>query len=172
MSSVGRLINGPQQTPYTQINSRSKMSSINLLSSITIGTHVLKNRVGMSAMTRNRAKDTYPTELMREYYVQRAVGGAGLIVTEGILISRQGYYSRSHSLPGVLTSDPSLLPTYSISTAWLNAPGIWDQSHIAGWKNVVDGVHAVGGTIFAQVRFSRPNMLVTRLNDYSIALAW
>jgi len=67
------------------------MSSINLLSSITIGTHVLKNRIGMSAMTRNRAKDTYPTELMREYYVQRAIGGAGLIVTEGILISRQGY---------------------------------------------------------------------------------
>ena len=31
---------------------------------------------------------TLPTELMKEYYVQRA--DAGLIVTEGILIVRQG----------------------------------------------------------------------------------
>ena len=42
----------------------------------------------MSALTRNRAPDTYPTDLMKAYYVQRA--DAGLIITEGTLITRQG----------------------------------------------------------------------------------
>lgn len=62
-----------------------------LFTSLQIGSITLKNRIGMSAMTRNRALKTYPNDLLREYYVQRIVGGAGLIVSEGILITRQGY---------------------------------------------------------------------------------
>ena len=58
---------------------------------LSLGSITLKNRVGMSALTRNRAKNSYPTELMKEYYVQRAIGGAGLIVTEGNLVSLHGY---------------------------------------------------------------------------------
>jgi 2,4-dienoyl-CoA reductase-like NADH-dependent reductase (Old Yellow Enzyme family) len=59
-----------------------------LFTPLNLGDTTLKNRITMSAMTRNRAENTYPTDLMREYYVERA--GAGLIVSEGILISRQG----------------------------------------------------------------------------------
>jgi 2,4-dienoyl-CoA reductase-like NADH-dependent reductase (Old Yellow Enzyme family) len=45
----------------------------------------------MSALTRNRADvSTTPNEIMKEYYMQRAMGGCGLIVTEGTLITRQG----------------------------------------------------------------------------------
>ena len=44
----------------------------------------------MSALTRNRSSKTVPNDIMREYYQQRAEGGAGLIVTEGVLITRQG----------------------------------------------------------------------------------
>lgn len=44
----------------------------------------------MSALTRNRTTATVPNEIMRQYYEQRAVGGAGLIVSEGTLITRQG----------------------------------------------------------------------------------
>ena len=51
----------------------------------------LPNRIQMSAMTRNRAPGMVPSKLMKEYYVQRARGGAGHIVTEGIFVSRQGY---------------------------------------------------------------------------------
>ncbi|KAF8903313.1 hypothetical protein CPB84DRAFT_1845856 [Gymnopilus junonius] len=95
----------------------------------------LRNRIGMSALTRDRAEDTYPTELMKEYYVQRAVGRAGLIVTEGILVSR-------HGIP------------------WLHVPGIWDDKHVAGWKAITEAVHAVGGKIYAQLahvgRLSHP----------------
>jgi 2,4-dienoyl-CoA reductase-like NADH-dependent reductase (Old Yellow Enzyme family) len=48
----------------------------------------------MSALTRNRADvSTTPNEIMKEYYMQRAMGGCGLIVTEGTLITRQGYVS-------------------------------------------------------------------------------
>jgi 2,4-dienoyl-CoA reductase-like NADH-dependent reductase (Old Yellow Enzyme family) len=45
----------------------------------------------MSAMTRNRSVPTnVPNDFNVEYYKQRAKGGAGLIVTEGILIAQQG----------------------------------------------------------------------------------
>jgi 2,4-dienoyl-CoA reductase-like NADH-dependent reductase (Old Yellow Enzyme family) len=64
------------------------MSAKALLTPTQIGNTALKNRIGMAALTRNRAENTYPTELMKEYYVQRA--SAGLIISEAILISRQG----------------------------------------------------------------------------------
>ena len=40
----------------------------------------------------------------------------------------------------------------SVRTAWQDAPGIWDAEHVTGWKKIVDGVHEVGGKIYAQVR--------------------
>jgi len=70
-----------------------------LLRPLRLGSIELKNRVGMSALTRNRALDTYPTELMKEYYLQRVRGGAGLIVTEGILVVRQGWVVVRHTRP-------------------------------------------------------------------------
>ncbi|KAG5638345.1 hypothetical protein H0H81_000588 [Sphagnurus paluster] len=80
----------------------------------------------MSALTRNRALGTIPNDIMVEYYGQRSVGGAGLIVTEGTLVSRQG-------------------------TEWPHAPGIWDEEQIAGWKKIVDQVHANGSYIYCQL---------------------
>ena len=66
------------------------MSFESITAPLEIGDITTKNRVGMSALTRNRAPHTYPTDLMKEYYVQRVLGGVGLIVTEGILVTRQG----------------------------------------------------------------------------------
>ncbi|KAJ3511997.1 hypothetical protein NLJ89_g3780 [Agrocybe chaxingu] len=104
-----------------------------LLQPLQVGTIVLKNRIAMSAMTRNRAPRGYPSNLMKEYYIQRS--SAGLIVTEGLLITRQG-------------------------TDYPNAPGIWDEKHIAGWKDIVDAVHEAGSKIYAQLwhlgRLSHP----------------
>ncbi len=46
----------------------------------------------MAPMTRNRSVPTnVPNGINAEYYRQRAEGGAGLIITEGILIAQQGY---------------------------------------------------------------------------------
>ncbi|KDR80287.1 hypothetical protein GALMADRAFT_265447 [Galerina marginata CBS 339.88] len=97
-----------------------------LFAPLEIGDITIKNRITMAALTRNRAEDTYPTELMKDYYVQRVHGGAGLIVSEAILITRQG-------------------------TEWPHAPGLWDDKHVEGWKNINDAVHAAGGKIYAQL---------------------
>lgn len=85
----------------------------------------LPNRIAMSAMTRTRAGETgVPTELMRDYYVQRA--SAGLIVTECTQVSDQAH--------GII-----------------RCPGLHREDQIAGWKRVTDAVHAAGGRIFCQV---------------------
>jgi len=67
-----------------------EMSTKALFAPLQVGSITLKNRFVMSALTRSRAANTYPSEIIKEYYVQRVEGGVGLIVSEGILITRQG----------------------------------------------------------------------------------
>ncbi|RXW15601.1 hypothetical protein EST38_g10254 [Candolleomyces aberdarensis] len=97
-----------------------------LFNPLKLGSIVLPNRIMMSALTRNRARNTIPTDNLVEYYTQRARGGAGLIVSEGTLISRQG-------------------------TEWQHAPGIWSAEQVAGWKKVTDAVHANDSFIYSQL---------------------
>lgn len=90
-----------------------------------LGELVLPNRIVMPPMTRARATSgNVPTELMAQYYAQRA--SAGLIVTEGTQISQQGQ-----------------------GYAW--TPGIHSAEQVAGWRRVSQAVHAAGGQIFAQL---------------------
>ncbi|KAF7309185.1 Oxidored-FMN domain-containing protein [Mycena kentingensis (nom. inval.)] len=107
-----------------------------LLTPLKLGSTTISNRIVMSALTRSRATKSIPNDIMREYYVQRAEGGAGLITTEGVLVTRQG-------------------------TEWPEAPGLWSQEHVDGWKKIVDGVHAAGSKIYAQLwhlgRVSHPD---------------
>lgn len=85
----------------------------------------LKNRIVMPPMTRSRsAKGEVATALMAEYYAQRAT--AGLIISEGTQISRQGQ-----------------------GYAW--TPGIYTPEQIRGWKLVTDAVHQKEGKIVAQL---------------------
>lgn len=94
----------------------------NLLSPAHLNDLALANRMVMAPMTRTRAtQDGVPTELMRDYYVQRA--SAGLIVTECTQISDQGH--------GII-----------------RAPGISNADQIEGWKAIVHSVHEAGGHIF------------------------
>ncbi|SJK99999.1 uncharacterized protein ARMOST_03310 [Armillaria ostoyae] len=73
-----------------------------------------------------------------ENRVQRATGGVGLIISEGILISQQG-------------------------TEWQNAPGIWSKEQTMGRKKVADPgpVYVEGSIIYAQLwhlgRVSHPD---------------
>ncbi|KAJ7777204.1 hypothetical protein B0H16DRAFT_1360919 [Mycena metata] len=99
-----------------------------LFTPLQLGSITIPNRLGMSALTRNRASalGTVPTELMKQYYEQRAIGGAGLIVSEGTLITRHG-----GQFPYV--------------------PGIWNKSQVAGWKTITDAVHAAGSKMYAQL---------------------
>jgi N-ethylmaleimide reductase len=107
-----------------------------LFSPLRIGSLDLPNRIWMSAMTRTRAtEDNVPTDLMGEYFAQRA--DAGLIVTDCTAVSAQG--------KGVI-----------------RGPGIWRDDQIAGWRSVTDRVHADGGRIFCQIwhcgRVAHPDM--------------
>jgi 2,4-dienoyl-CoA reductase-like NADH-dependent reductase (Old Yellow Enzyme family) len=89
-----------------------------------IGDMHLPNRVIMSPLTRLRGtREHIPTQLMAEYYAQRA--GAGLIISEGIPVVPQG-------------------------VGYANVPGIWSTDQIEGWKLVTKAVHQAGGRIFAQ----------------------
>ncbi|KAJ6462429.1 hypothetical protein C8R45DRAFT_841585 [Mycena sanguinolenta] len=107
-----------------------------LFTPLNLGSITIPNRLGMGAMTRNRSTATVPNELMLKYYVQRAKGGAGLIVSEGILITRQG-------------------------TEWQEAPGLWNKAQVEGWKKITDAVHEAGSKIYAQLwhlgRLSHPD---------------
>ncbi len=103
------------------------MSTIQpLLKPITLGAVTLKNRVVMAPMTRCRADNEHqaPVQKHVDYYTQRA--GAGLIITEGSEVSRQG-----RGYPAVA--------------------GIFNEAQVAGWKKVVDSVHKQGGKIFIQL---------------------
>ena len=96
----------------------------NLFDSCQLGSIALANRIVMAPMTRLRADGTIPTQLMAEYYAQRAT--AGLIITECTMIS-------------------------PLSQGYMNVPGIYNDEQIAGWKLVSDAVHAKGGKIFLQI---------------------
>lgn len=96
-----------------------------LLAPIEIGNLTLRNRIALAPMTRTRAQpDGTPTDLMAEYYAQRA--SAGLVIVEATGVD--------HS-----------------AIAWMNMPGAYQESHLAGWKKVTEAVHAKGGTIFLQI---------------------
>ena len=67
------------------------MTSIaSLFNPLKLGSITVRNRIFMSALTRDRAIGTIPNDVVQEYYRQRASAGAGLIVSEGILVTRQG----------------------------------------------------------------------------------
>jgi N-ethylmaleimide reductase len=107
-----------------------------LFDPITLGDIPAANRVLMAPLTRGRATDGHvPTEIMIDYYRQRA--GAGLIITEGTGVSRQGM-------------------------GWPNAPGLWTEEQIEAWKPITAAVHEAGGHIVAQIwhmgRLARPDV--------------
>lgn len=95
-----------------------------IFSKHTIGDLELKNRVIMSPMTRSRAINNIPNEMMAEYYAMRA--DAGLLITEGTAPSANGL-------------------------GYPRIPGIYNQAQIEGWKKITDKVHAKDGKIFLQI---------------------
>jgi 2,4-dienoyl-CoA reductase-like NADH-dependent reductase (Old Yellow Enzyme family) len=96
-----------------------------LFEACRLGSIELKNRVIMAPMTRSRADaQGVPTEMMVEYYAQRA--SAGLIIAEGTYPSEDG-------------------------KGYCRTPGIVNAEQIASWRKVTDAVHARGGQIVLQI---------------------
>jgi len=98
---------------------------MSLFESFKLGsTTELKNRFVMAPLTRCRAINNIPNELMAEYYQQRA--GAGLIISEGTSPSPNGL-------------------------GYPRIPGAYSDAQIEGWKKIADAVHAKDGKIFVQL---------------------
>jgi 2,4-dienoyl-CoA reductase-like NADH-dependent reductase (Old Yellow Enzyme family) len=87
----------------------------------------LKNRVVMAPMTRNFAPDGVPGQPNADYYRRRAEGGVGLILSEGTVIDRPTSRNEQH------------------------VPSFYGEAALAGWKNVIDAVHAAGGRMGPQL---------------------
>ena len=87
----------------------------------------LPNRIVMAPMTRNFSPDGIPGENIAAYYRRRAEGGTGLIITEGTTVNHK-----------VASMSP-------------NIPHCHGEEALAGWRNIVDGVHAAGSKIVPQL---------------------
>ena len=103
------------------------MNFPHLFSPLKVGPYQLKHRLAMAPLTRMRAAkpSLAPRPLNAQYYAQRTTPG-GLIIAEASPVIATGFGS-----PGV--------------------PGIYTELQIEGWREVVDAVHAKGGTIFLQL---------------------
>jgi N-ethylmaleimide reductase len=105
----------------------AEMKFPHLFSPLKVGPYQLEHRLMMAPLTRMRAAkpSLAPRPLNAEYYAQRTTPG-GLIIAEASPVIATGFGS-----PGV--------------------PGIYTEQQIKGWREVVDAVHAKGGTIFLQL---------------------
>jgi N-ethylmaleimide reductase len=103
------------------------MNYPSLFSPLQIGPYRLAHRVVMAPLTRLRAErpSLAPRPLNVEYYRQRATPG-GLIIAEASPVVATGF------------GNPDV-------------PGIYSERQVAGWRAVVDAVHAKGGLIFLQL---------------------
>ncbi|MFC7446804.1 NADH:flavin oxidoreductase [Rhodococcus daqingensis] len=106
---------------------RSTGSVSPLFQPLRVRSVTLANRVVMSPMTRSYSIDGVPGPDVADYYRRRAEGGTGLIVTEGVAIDH---------------------PTAVDSP---NVPRLHGDSALAGWRTVIDQVHAAGGKIIPQL---------------------
>jgi 2,4-dienoyl-CoA reductase-like NADH-dependent reductase (Old Yellow Enzyme family) len=87
----------------------------------------LPNRVVMAPMTRSFAPSGVPPAEVAAYYRRRADNGVGLIITEGTGVGRPA-----------AVNEPDV-------------PHFHGEAALAGWKKVVDEVHAAGGRIAPQL---------------------
>lgn len=95
---------------------------------VQIGSTEVRNRVALAPMTRISAtEDGLATERMASYYAAYARGGFGVLITEGIY------------------------PDTAYSQGYLFQPGIATREQAESWTKVVDGVHAAGAMMFAQL---------------------
>lgn len=97
-----------------------------LFSEVKVGPYTFSHRVVLAPLTRMRAESgAIPGALMAEYYAQRASAG-GFLISEATIGAPNG-------------------------NGYLGAPGLYDDSQIAGWKRVIEAVHAKGAKIFLQL---------------------
>ncbi|MCS4300920.1 NADH:flavin oxidoreductase/NADH oxidase [Chryseobacterium sp. BIGb0232] len=99
---------------------------MNLFSPIKLRSLELKNRIVLSPMQQYSSKNGIPSNWHLVHLGSRAVGGAGLIMTECTAVSEEGL-------------------------ATLSDVGIWNNEQKNAWKNIVDFVHEQDAKIGIQL---------------------
>lgn len=89
-----------------------------------LGNIELNNKIVMAPLTRCRAINNTPNELMKTYYSQRAT--AGLIISEGTSPSPNGL-------------------------GYARMPGAFTDQQVEGWKAITEGIHSNNGKFFIQL---------------------
>jgi len=92
----------------------------------------LANRIVMAPMTRSFSPAGVPGANVAAYYRRRAEGGAGLLITEGVGIDH-----------------PAALGEAGLGESDL--PQLHGSAALAGWRRVIDEVHAAGGKVIPQL---------------------
>jgi 2,4-dienoyl-CoA reductase-like NADH-dependent reductase (Old Yellow Enzyme family) len=87
----------------------------------------LSNRFVMAPMTRSFSPNGVPTAAVAAYYAKRAGASVGLILSEGTVIDR------------VASSNDA------------NIPHFYGEKALAGWQEVINEVHAAGGSMGPQI---------------------
>lgn len=103
------------------------MSADSLFKPFRLKNLELKNRFVMAPMTRSFSPGGIPGDNVAAYYQRRAQGEVGLILSEGTVIDR------------VSSSNDA------------NIPRFHGEKALAGWKKVIDDVHAAGGVMAPQI---------------------
>lgn len=90
-----------------------------LLQPITLGTLSLRNRIVVSPMCEYSAEDGVPNDWHLVHLGSRAVGGAGLVITEATAVSPEGRISPADT-------------------------GIWNDLQVQAWSRIVSFMHGQG----------------------------
>jgi 2,4-dienoyl-CoA reductase-like NADH-dependent reductase (Old Yellow Enzyme family) len=98
-----------------------------LFQPVQLGTLKLASRVVMAPMTRSFSPGGIPDTKVVEYYRRRAQAGVGLIITEGTTVGHKA------------------------ANGYPDVPQFHGDAALAGWRKVVEAVHAEGGKIVPQL---------------------
>lgn len=87
----------------------------------------LRNRIVMAPMTRSKSPGGIPTQDVADYYAARARAECGLIISEGTEVD------------------------HIASGGYPDVPHFYGEEALAGWRRVIESVHAAGGAMFPQL---------------------
>jgi len=138
-----------------------------LFSPVTIGGKTLKHRLNFGAHTANMSADGLPAERHLGYYLERALGGAAMIVVEPVPVHRTGVLTR-----GNFRQDDGVIPPFRRITDachehgtvmiqqlyHVGAHGDWDNSYEPSWSpsgfpsmHDSDGSHAMSESEIGEI---------------------
>ncbi len=104
-----------------------RMDTRRLFDPLALGSLTLRNRTVMAPMTRRRSPGGVPGTDVGDYYLRRAQGEVGMIITEGLAID-----------------DPVSIQDTLI-------PNLFDPAAIAAWRNIAHDVKQAGAVFVPQL---------------------